>query len=222
MSQGAQSLITDLPHCLPVFPLGSVLLLPEGQLPLNIFEPRYLAMVKAVLGSHRMIGMVHPQTDEGHPDNLYPLGCAGKIVHFEESQDGRFEIMLAGVCRFAMAREMPLAPGGYREVEPDWSDYLDDLRQQSTDDCDIDRKALLEAFAAVLEHRAQQLNMRAVARLNNAELVRVIAQHSPLAAIERQSLLETNGVQELAEQLTALLECARAIMAIPAAPQSRH
>lgn len=215
-------MITDLPQRLPIFPLGSVLLLPGGQLPLNIFEPRYLAMIKAVLGSHRMIGMVHPQTDEGEPDLLYPLGCAGRIVHFEEADDGRFEIMLAGVCRFSIARERPLAPGGYREVEPDWSHFLADVREVAEEDFDLDRSALLTAFAAVLEHRAQQLNMRAVARLSNTELVRVIAQNSPLAAIERQSLLETKSIPELSEQLTALLECARAIMAIPSVPQSRH
>lgn len=222
MSDSNQAVITELPQSLPVFPLGSVLLLPGGKLPLNIFEPRYLAMIQSVLGGHRMIGMVHPQTDEGQPDGLYPLGCAGRIVHFEEADDGRFEILLAGVCRFSIRRERPLAPGGYREVEPDWNAFLQDLRSPADEDFDLDRTALLEAFAAVLEHRAQQLNMRAVASLSNAELVRVIAQHSPLAAIERQSLLEADTLPELAEQLRALLECARAIMAIPSAPQSRH
>ena len=99
----------DLPDTIPVFPLLGALLLPRGQMPLNIFEPRYLAMVDAALRTDRVIGMIQPEPDDGGDalvPRLYPVGCAGRITHYEETGDGRYIITLTGVARFRVEDEV--------------------------------------------------------------------------------------------------------------------
>lgn len=115
----------DLPKVIPVFPLNGVLLLPQGYLPLNIFEPRYKAMVDAALQSARMIGMVQPRDNhdkETGSDDLpvFTTGCAGRITAFEETTDGRYLITLTGICRYDIKEEIALK-NGYRRVIPDWT-----------------------------------------------------------------------------------------------------
>src|SRR5712691_4592654 len=119
-----------LPQILPIFPLTGVLLLPRGRLPLNIFEPRYLAMTRDALGGERLIGMVQPSDPaEGGPgiDNrtnppVYPVGCAGRITQFSETDDGRYLLTLTGVSRFRILDELPLL-SGYRRVVADWRPF---------------------------------------------------------------------------------------------------
>src|SRR5262249_45683879 len=117
-----------LPAILPIFPLTGVLLLPRGRLPLNIFDPRYLAMTRAAFGGERLIGMVQP-TDpgaSGSNPSVYPTGCAGRITSFTETEDGRFLITLTGISRFRIREELPLLQG-YRRVVPEWGEFVSDL-----------------------------------------------------------------------------------------------
>src|SRR5271155_4493810 len=117
-----------LPAILPIFPLTGVLLLPRGRLPLNIFEPRYLAMTRDALAGERLIGMVQP-TDpgaSGSNPSVYPTGCAGRITSFSETEDGRFLITLTGLCRFRIGAELPLEKG-YRRVVPQWHEFGRDV-----------------------------------------------------------------------------------------------
>jgi Lon protease-like protein len=116
-----------LPETISVFPLTGVLLLPHGQLPLNIFEPRYLAMVEDAMASSRIIGMVQPKTFGG--DTLYEVGCAGRIINFSEAEGGRYLITLAGLCRFKIAREVD-TPKPYRSIAPDWNAFKPDMEKQ--------------------------------------------------------------------------------------------
>src|SRR5437588_8178059 len=134
-----------LPDTLPIFPLTGVLLLPRGRLPLNIFEPAYLAMTRDALGGERRIGMVQP--NEPQQDNrgggamnppVYPVGCAGRITAFAESDDGRYLITLTGVSRFRIVEELPLLDG-YRRVRPDWEPFGRDLGPDEAGDFDRDR-----------------------------------------------------------------------------------
>src|SRR6201993_4588113 len=112
---------------LPIFPLTGVLLLPRGRLPLNIFEPRYLAMTRDALAGERLIGMVQPSDPAASSSNppVYPTGCAGRITSFSETEDGRFLITLTGTCRFHIRAELPLLEG-YRRVVPDWHEFARD------------------------------------------------------------------------------------------------
>ena len=123
----------DLPNILPVFPLQGALLLPGGQLPLNIFEPRYRAMIEDAMGGARLVGMIQPRVKEriaaDDAPALYATGCVGKITSFTETSDGRYLINLTGICRFAVARELPPLRG-YRRVEPDWAPYLGEERRR--------------------------------------------------------------------------------------------
>ncbi|HVG82668.1 MAG TPA: LON peptidase substrate-binding domain-containing protein, partial [Methylomirabilota bacterium] len=131
----------DLPQTLPIFPLSGVLLLPRGKLPLNIFEPRYLAMTEEALKSDRLIGMVQPMEEGAAGDQppVFPIGCAGRITQFAETEDRRYLITLTGICRFRIERELPLFCG-YRRVAPDLSEFQADFEPESTR---LDRARLL-------------------------------------------------------------------------------
>src|SRR5690606_28560301 len=119
----------ELPSSLPIFPLPGVLLLPGGRLPLNIFEPRYLAMVEDALLGARLIGMVQPREEEGGDvgsASFYRTGCAGRITAFQETDDRRCVVTLSGLIRFDILQELPTVRG-YRQVQPDWEPYRADL-----------------------------------------------------------------------------------------------
>src|SRR5262249_42162476 len=131
----------SLPAILPIFPLTGVLLLPRGRLPLNIFEPRYLAMASDALGDDRMVGIVQPSRPR-HPlarnPPVYPTGCAGRITSFSETEDGRFLITLTGVSRFRIHEELALVRG-YRRVAPEWLEFAADLDSEAEPSFDRDR-----------------------------------------------------------------------------------
>ena len=189
LSDGTGSAI--LPDVLPVFPLADVLLLPGAHLPLNVFEPRYLNMVEDALGSGRHIGMVQPRAADvespgGEPD-IYGLGCAGRIVSFAETGDGRFAITLMGVCRFQTVEEMPLI-NGYRGVVPDFEPFATDLNEdQGMLD---DRESLLEAVQAYFAANEIEADWDSVESADDTALVTTLSMLCPFQASERQALLE--------------------------------
>lgn len=214
MSVAAAPGLQGLPGCLPIFPLPGVLLLPRGRLPLNVFEPRYLAMVRDALADPRLIGVLQPEraerfvgeeaTEDSGSASVYPVGCAGRIVAFSETDDGRFLITLKGLIRFRVVEE--LAPkDGYRRVVPDFAPFVDDLREEADG---VDRERLL----AVLEHYFRQQAIEAdwdsVTAAPNERLVTSLAMICPLPPAEKQALLEARGLRERAEALTTMLEMA--------------
>jgi Lon protease-like protein len=136
-----------LPTILPIFPLTSVLLLPRGRLPLNIFEPRYLAMTRDALAGERLIGMVQPSDSAAQGSNppVYPTGCAGRITSFSETDDGRFLITLTGTSRFRIREELPLLEG-YRRVVPDWHEFARDI--EGEEEPEFDRERLIRGLRA--------------------------------------------------------------------------
>jgi len=127
----------DLPRTMPIFPLTGALLVPGGRMPLNIFEPRYLAMTRHALAQpDRLIGMVQPRQrgverklDPDFKPEIERVGCAGRIISFEETDDGRYQVTLSGLVRFRIRNELPPAPSGFRLVEPDFADFVGDLGQ---------------------------------------------------------------------------------------------
>jgi Lon protease-like protein len=196
----------ELPPTLPVFPLQGALLLPGGQLPLNIFEPRYRAMVEDAMAGARLIGMIQPKikeriAPEDKPD-FHRTGCVGKITSFTETSDGRYLINLTGVCRFDVKRELPLLRG-YRRIEPDWMPYQGDFT--AAPESSFDRAALVEALKTYLTRNEFSADWKAVEGTCTADLVVLLAAMCPFSPIEKQALLEAPDAVARSRILTSLL-----------------
>ncbi|WP_075291681.1 LON peptidase substrate-binding domain-containing protein [Pararhizobium arenae] len=199
----------DLPETLPVFPLTGVLLLPGAQLPLNIFEPRYLAMFDDALAGNRLIGMVQPAfTEDAHETASKPhqplcnVGCVGRITSFAEMEDGRYLVSLTGICRFRLLSEGGMVKG-YRTFKT--APFVADLTAPD-DDARVDREALLAAFKAYLEANKLEADWESVERASNRTLVNSLAMMSPYGPAEKQALLEAPDLKSRAETLIAITE----------------
>ncbi|MBL8893108.1 MAG: LON peptidase substrate-binding domain-containing protein [Rhizobiales bacterium] len=201
----------DLPRKLPVFPLPGALVLPRADLPLNIFEPRYLAMVDDALSGDRLIGMIQPADEDadlaGSPE-LRRVGCAGRITAYAEMPDDRLLITLTGVCRFAINKELEsLKP--YRLVEPDFSGFNDDLDPGHGQGL-VDRDNLLKVFRQYLTANDLSADWDQVAAASNESLVNTLSLLAPYPPRDKQALLEALDLQTRAEVLIALTEIALA------------
>lgn len=201
--------VENLPAEIAVFPLPGALLLPRGKLPLNIFEPRYLAMTEDALGAGRMFGMIQP--DAAQPDGpngpaLYRVGCLGRLVSFSETEDGRFLIALAGVARFAVVEELGMRRG-YRRVRADFSAFAADLDQNAPQatPATMDRDTMLAALRTYFTHAGINANWEAVQRLPDDMLVVTLSMLCPFAPVEKQALLEAATQADRAATLLALL-----------------
>ncbi|MBV9827571.1 MAG: LON peptidase substrate-binding domain-containing protein [Alphaproteobacteria bacterium] len=196
-----------LPGTLPIFPLTGVLLLPRGRLPLNIFEPRYLAMTSDALGSDRLIGMIQPSNPNvgGMNPPVYPVGCAGRLTSFSETDDGRYLITLTGVSRFRVSDELPLLRG-YRRVVPDWSAFPND--REAPPRLHFERARLVAGLRQFFEQRSISVDWDAIEKAPSEYLVTSIAMACPFAPSEKQALLEAADLDARAELLTALVEMA--------------
>lgn len=197
----------DLPDAIAVFPLTGALLLPAGQLPLNIFEPRYLAMLDAALTGNRLIGMVQPalgeHEDKGGEPNLAAVGCLGRITSFAETGDGRYIVSLTGVCRFRLLEEKTTNdPFRIFRIAP----FIADLSAANEEEEAVDRAALLTAFKAYLDANKLEADWESVERASNLTLVNSLAMMSPFGPAEKQALLEAPDLKTRAETLIAITE----------------
>ena len=196
-----------LPDLLPVFPLSGALLLPHGRLPLNIFEPRYLAMIEDALAAGRHIGMIQPSNAAPagpHGPALQQVGCIGRLVAFAETDDGRFLVTLGGVMRFAVAEEVDMRRG-YRRVRGDFTAYADDLSPLPEFADGPDRAALLEALKPYFARLGVDANWSALEKMSDATLVVTLGMGCPFEPMAKQALLEAATLSERAETLLALL-----------------
>lgn len=193
----------NLPASLPIFPLPGALLLPGGRLPLNVFEPRYLNMMRDAIAGERLIGMIQPSQDSEDPGSAetYRTGCAGRIVAFSETEDRRYLVTLAGLIRFDIARELPLEEG-YRTVAPNFERFRDDLAEDTDD---VDRESLLEALHAYFEVSGLGSDWSAVEKAPDESLVTSLAMACPFDPPEKQALLEAMTLSERAETLITIL-----------------
>jgi len=198
----------DLPETIPVFPLPGALLLPRGQLPLNIFEPRYLAMVDDTLrDGHRLIGMIQP--DPAHPGsddkpNLFRIGCAGRITQLAETGDGRYVLQLTGVSRFRVEQELDVHTA-YRQCKVTFAPFADDFVARSGEDA-VDRDAVLAALTAFLKANNLKTDWGGIESAPNEALVNALAMMSPYGVAEKQALLEAPNLKTRAEILIAVTE----------------
>jgi len=203
-------LAKDLPSAIPIFPLEGALLLPGGRMPLNIFEPRYLQMVDEAVAGSRLIGIIQPSLDgalrqDGEPE-LCNVGCAGRIIAFSETGDGRYLISLQGVCRFRIAQELTVKTP-FRQAKP--APFLADLADDQAAN-EIDRPALLKAFRAYLQANDLEADWESVSRAENAMLVNALSMMAPYGPAEKQALLEAADLKTRAETLIAITEMALA------------
>jgi len=199
----------DLPSIINVFPLSGVLLLPRGQLPLNVFEPRYLALVDAALSGDRLIGIIQPTQNEEKvlKPTLASIGCAGRLTGYRENDDGRYLITLSGVCRFRMVEELA-GETPYRRVAADFAPFVGDLSQ--ADESDFPRERLLTALKEYLSRRDLKADWKSVLSAPPETLVNALAMLCPFEPAEKQALLEAPGWAERVDTLVALLEMANA------------
>jgi Lon protease-like protein len=196
----------DLPQVIPVFPLDGVLLLPHGQLPLNIFEPRYLNMIDDVMSGDRIIGMIQTltgATSDPERPSLAQIGCAGRITSYAETPDGRYLITLTGVCRFRVGPELPVQTP-YRQIRATFAPFEHDL-EQSEPESAADRPVLLDALKCYLEHRGLAVDWKMAGEAPLEALVNSLSMALPFDHAEKQALLEAETVEARREALTALL-----------------
>ncbi|MBL8570984.1 MAG: LON peptidase substrate-binding domain-containing protein [Phreatobacter sp.] len=206
LSRSRIASLADLPATIPVFPLPGVLLLPRGRLPLNIFEPRYLAMIDDALGTpDRLIGMIQPTEPEveGRRPALYGTGCAGRVVSMSETDDGRYLITLQGVCRFAVASEVE-TDRGYRRVVPDFARWADDLERDVSKISD--RARLIGALKTYFRVNSIEADWDGIEQTPDDKLLTTLAMVCPFEPTEKQALLECRTGAERAATMTALLE----------------
>ena len=210
----------QLPMRIPIFPLPSALLLPGGQLPLNIFEPRYLAMVTHALATPtRLIGMVQPldhhaggdsTNDDGANDDgadaagLFETGCAGRLSFFQESDDGRFVIALNGVCRFHRLRQ-ELDPNGFLVADVDWQPFANDLR---VDISALDRDPLIKVMKRYFDMKGFETDWAQIENSDNHQLLATLSMICPFEVAEKQALLEADSMAKRADLLIAMMEMA--------------
>ena len=212
--------VGSLPGELAVFPLGGALLLPRGQLPLNIFEPRYLAMIEDALAGDRLIGMIQPsdtaeesaeaetsddaEQDEA-PPSLFEVGCVGRLVSFTEREDGTCSIVLAGLARFRVEHECQEVRG-YRRLSVSYDDFTHDMDEVG--EVAFDREGLIDALRRFFSHRGFEARWEAIEQMDDETLLTTLGMICPFPPAEKQALLEAPTLADRARTLQTLLEMA--------------
>jgi hypothetical protein len=198
----------ELPEVVAVFPLAGALLLPRGQMPLNIFEPRYLAMIDdAFRDGHRLIGMIQPDVTHSHSEDrptLFKVGCVGRITQLAESGDGRYILELTGVSRFRVVEELTVLTA-YRQCRVDYFPFIDDFTARKGEEA-VNREALLGALTEFLKSNNLSVDWEGVETAPNEALVNALAMMSPYGPAEKQALLEAPDLKTRAEILIAVTE----------------
>lgn len=198
----------QLPEEIAVFPLSGALLLPGGRLPLNIFEPRYLAMAFDALANGRMFGMIQgdpsrPRRPDGGSE-LFQVGCVGRLTSFSETEDGRLLLTLTGVARFRVMEELETRRG-YRRIRADYGPYLGDLEEETVP---IPRGDILSALRPFFMAHGIEANWEAIEGMGDTGLVTTLAMVCPFDVAEKQALLEAETLPGRASTLVALLRMA--------------
>lgn len=202
----------DLPETIPLFPLPRALLLPRAQLPLTLFEPRYLAMAEAALKGARLIGMIQPRMQENPSPHaqlsLYPIGCVGRITSFTEVAENRLMVVLTGICRFRLSGISPTQTP-YLLGEVAAAGFGEDFRKPARD-ASLPRQALLDVLRRYLKQNKMGADWKAIERTPDEMLVNSLSILSPFGVAEKQALLEAASLAERCRTLIALTEIALA------------
>ena len=192
----------DLPEILPIFPLPGVIVLPQGNLPLNIFEPRYISMIEDVLGKNRMIGMIQPNPGSKINNGLYPIGCASKIISFSETSDNRYLIELKGIIRFKIFKEIDTIKG-YRNIIPEWTGFKEDLNVKLYN-FNID--SLLELLKKYFNYNNISVDSEELLKIPTDQIITAIPQICSFQNNEKQAILEAKTDKERIDVIVSLLK----------------
>lgn len=199
--------LTDLPKNIPLFPLSGALLLPRSDLPLNIFEPRYVLMIEQAMAANRIVGIIQPeQNEQGEKPKLERIGCAGRITSYSEADDGRLYVTITGICRFVVKRELRVNTT-YRQAHVDFKSFAADL-VIGTGAPSVNREQLLEAFRQYLEANNMTTNWEDVNSVGTEALVNTLSLLAPYPPRDKQALLEAPDLKSRADVLVALTELA--------------
>lgn len=197
----------DCPAVIPLFPLAGALLLPRGQMPLNIFEPRYLAMIDDAIRTHRVIGMIQPEPETGRQPQVPPLlqvGCIGRVTQFAETGDDRYILTLTGIARFRIAEELSVTTP-YRQARVSYGEFGVDFTARAGEE-EVDRAGLLTALRAFARANELKIDWKGVNEAPNEALVNALSMMCPFGPREKQALLEARSLKERAEVLVAITE----------------
>ena len=189
----------SLPSSIPIFPLDNVLLLPFGKLPLNIFEERYIKMTLDSLKSNRMIGIIQPKNNN---NELFQMGCIGKITSYIETPDYRLVLNLEGVCRFVL-NERNLTPQGYYQASIDCQDYLDDLNNMEPN---MDRNGLIQKYTNFFKMKKLDIDKEVLSETSNLQLLSTLAMLAPFNKIDKQAILESPNILSRINTINSILD----------------
>ena len=189
----------DIPSSIPLFPLDNVLLLPFGKLPLNIFEERYIKMTLDSLKTQRMIGIIQPKNNN---NELFQMGCIGKITSYIETPDYRLVLNLEGVCRFVL-QERNLNARGYYQGTIDCKDYIDDLNDMEPT---IDRSSLIQKYTNFFKMKKLDIDKNVLSETSNLQLLSTLAMLAPFNKIDKQAILESPNIQSRTDTINSILD----------------
>ena len=193
-----------LPNKIPVFPLSNFIIFPETTVPLNIFEPRYIQMIDDVMKEDRIIGMVQPKKNDKNPD-LYNIGCSGKITSFHETDDGRYLIVLVGICRFKIINEIS-TKNLYRKCEVAYNDFLNDTNKKNENINFSDLKLIFKSLKTLFDKQGYKINWKEIEKQNLNHTINTLSMASPFSLEEKQILLETIKLDDTKKKLEQILK----------------
>ena len=195
----------DLPKKIPVFPLSNFIIFPKTTVPLNIFEPRYIQMIDDSMKSNRYIGMIQPKkTGDLKKPDLHKIGCVGKITSFNETEDGRYLIVLNGICRYETINEIS-SNKLYRECEVNFKNFSNDLVEQKEQLLFSDLKQVFKALKNLFESQGYKINWKDLENQSVEQTLNTLSMASPFTLEEKQILLETRNLIDRKNKLEEIL-----------------
>ena len=194
-----------LPSKIPVFPLSNFIIFPETTVPLNIFEPRYIQMIDDVMKHERIIGMVQPKEVNNKNPKLYDIGCAGKITSFHETEDGRYLIIINGICRFKILY-VPTTKNLYRECEVVYSDFHKDTKNQNEEIKFTDLELIFKNLKTLFNKQGYKINWKEIEKQSLDQTINTLSMASPFSLEEKQILLETIDLKDRKKKLEEILK----------------
>ena len=193
-----------LPEIIPVFPLSNFIFFPKTTVPLNIFEKRYLEMVDDAMKSNRIIGMVQPKESKQNSPSLYKIGCLGKINSFNETDDGRYVIVLSGISRFEIVQEVK-TENLYRKCKVNFKNFIDDLNDDEEEIKFSDLEIIFKNLKSLFNRQGYLINWKDIEKQSLDETINTLSMASPFSLEEKQILLETSSLSERKKKLEEIL-----------------